>query len=65
MKPAVRRDVVRHLQGAYAVGERRACHATGFRRSSQRYRPRRDPQTELRIRLRDMAAARVPQLNCG
>jgi putative transposase len=34
---ALRRDVVRHLQGAYAIGERRACHATGFHRSSQRY----------------------------
>ena len=59
MKPAVRRAVVRRLQGAYAVGERRACQATGFRRSSQRYRSRRDPQTELRIRLRGLAAARV------
>jgi putative transposase len=59
VKPAVRRDVVRHLQGAYAVGERRACQATGFRRSSQRYRPRRDPQAELRMRLKDLAAARV------
>ena len=59
MKPAVRRDVVRHLQDAYAVGERRACNATGFWRSSQRYRSRRDPQVELRMRLRDLAAARV------
>jgi putative transposase len=55
----VRRDVVRHLQGAYGVGERRACQATGFHRSSQRYRSRRDPQTELRIRLRDLAASRI------
>ena len=53
------RDVVRHLQGAYAIGERRACHAMGFHRSSQRYRSRRDPQTELRVRLRDLAASRV------
>ena len=59
VRPAVRREVVRHLQGAYAIGERRACHATGFHRSSQRYRPRRDPQTELRMRLRDLAAVRV------
>lgn len=59
MRPAVRRDVVRHLQGAYAIGERRACHATGFHRSSQRYRSRRDPQNELRVRLRDLAASRV------
>ncbi len=54
VRPALRRDVVRHLQGAYAIGERRACHATGFHRSSQRYRPRRDPQVELRMRLRDL-----------
>ena len=59
VRPAVRREVVRHLQGAYAIGERRACHATGFHRSSQRYRPRRDPQVELRMRLRDLAAVRV------
>ena len=55
----MRRDVVRQLQGAYAIGERRACRATGFHRSSQRYRARRDPQTELRVRLRDLAASRV------
>ena len=59
VRPALRRDVVRHLQGAYAIGERRACHATGFHRSSQRYRSRRDPQVELRMRLRDLAAARM------
>jgi hypothetical protein len=47
---ALRREVVRHLPGAYAIGERqatsdkrqatsdkrRACHVTTFRRSSQR-----------------------------
>ncbi len=43
----MRRDVVRHLQGAYGVGERRASSATGFRRSSHQYRSRRDPQVEL------------------
>ncbi len=55
----MRRDVVRHLLGAYGIGERRACSATGFRRSLHRYRLRRDPQAELRLRLRDLAAARV------
>lgn len=59
VKPAVRRDVVRHLQGAYRVSERRACRSTGFGRSTQRYRPRRDPQTALRMRLRELAAIRV------
>jgi putative transposase len=59
VRPAVRRDVVRHLQSAYQISERRACSTTNFRRSSQRYRSRRDPQAELRLRLRDLAASRV------
>src|SRR3546814_3066752 len=52
VKPAGRRAVVGHLRAAYRGSERRARHATGFGRSSQRYRSRRDPQTELRMRLR-------------
>lgn len=59
MKLAARRAAVRQLQGAYGIGERRACQASGFHRSSQRYRARRDPQTELRMRLRDLAVSRV------
>ena len=59
VRPAVRREIVHHLQKVYDIGERRACKATGFHRSSQRYKSRGDPQTELRIRLRDLAASRV------
>lgn len=59
MRPAVRRDVVDVLQSTYQVGERRACSAMGFGRSSQRYRSRRDPQVALRMRLKDLAAVRV------
>ena len=59
VRPAVRRDVVGVLRGAYQVSERRACSAMGFGRSSQRYRSRRDPQVALRMRLRDLAAVRV------
>lgn len=59
MKPARRRHVVEHLQGAYEVSQRRACRATGFDRGSHRHQSRRDPQTELRIRLNDLAASRV------
>ena len=57
VRPALRRDVVAVLQSSYRVSERRACSAVGFHRSAQRYRSRRDPQVELR--LRDLAAARV------
>ncbi len=62
MRPAVRREVAGHLQVAYGVSERRACSATGFGRSSQRYRRRSDPQVALRMRLKELAAARV---RCG
>ena len=59
VRPALRRDVVAVLQDSYQVSERRACSAMGFHRSAQRYRSRRDPQVELRMRLRDLAAVRV------
>ena len=57
--PSRRRCVVGHLRTACQVSERRACRATGFHRSSQRYRSRRDPRVELRVRLKELAAARV------
>ena len=41
------------------MSERRVCGATGFARSSQRYRSTADPQDELRLRLKELAAARV------
>ena len=59
MRPAVRREVAGHLQVAYDVSERRACQATGFGRSSQRYRKRSDPQVALRMRQKERAAERV------
>ena len=59
VRPAARREVAGHLQAAYDISERRACLATGFGRSSQRYRKRSDPQVALRMRLKEMAAARV------
>ncbi|MGH1574240.1 DDE-type integrase/transposase/recombinase [Methylobacterium sp. P31] len=42
-----------------ARAERRARQATGFGRSSQRYRKRADPQVALRMRRKALAAARV------
>ena len=51
--------MVREAQVAYRVAERRACRVLGFARSSFRYRSRRDPRAELRVRLRDLAASRV------
>lgn len=48
-----------HLRDAYQGSERRACRATGFVRTTQRYRSQRDPRTGLRMRLKDLAVARV------
>ena len=41
------------------MSERRVCGATGFARSSHRYRSMADPQDELRLRLKELAATRV------
>ena len=57
--PSRRRQVVTDLCTAYQVGERRACGAIGFARSTQRYRSQADPQAALRLRLKKLAAARV------
>ena len=57
--PSRRREVVSHLRTAYGVSERRACRTIGMSRASYRYRSVADPQNELRVRLRDLAAARV------
>lgn len=43
---------------AFKVSERRACRLIRLGRSTKRYRLRRDEQTALRIRLKELAAAR-------
>jgi len=55
----VQRVLVREVQVAYRVAERRACRVLGFSRTTYRYRSRRNPRAELRVRLRDLAASRV------
>ena len=59
VRPSRRRSLVAWLRRAYQVSERRVCGATGFARSSHRYRSTADPQDELRLRLKELAAARV------
>ena len=59
MKPAQKRAAAQFFRAGYRVSERRACRVAGVPRSSYRYRSQAADQTALRLRLRDLAAARV------
>lgn len=47
------------MRTSYQVSERRACTALDLARSTIRHKSVADPQTALRMRLRDLAMARV------
>ena len=51
--------MVEHLCGSYGVSERRACRVGRISRGTYRYRSHKDPRTELRMRIREIAQARV------
>ncbi len=51
--------MVEYLQACYSVSIRRACQVVELGRSTNYYTSRADPQTALRVRLRDLAEARV------
>jgi hypothetical protein len=51
--------VVTYLCGGYRVSERRACTVVLLPRATHRYQSIRDPLTALRMRLRELAQARI------
>ena len=53
------REMVEYLQAGYRVSVRRACMVIELGRTTYYYQSRADLQTALRIRLRDLAYARV------
>jgi putative transposase len=55
----VKRGLVREMENSYQISERRACSNLTYARSVIRYRSVADPQIALRMRLRELAAARV------
>lgn len=59
MKPSRRRPVVVYLRGGYGVSERRACEVVRVPVSTHRYRSRKAPLTELRMRMRELATSRI------
>jgi putative transposase len=56
--PAAKREGVAHLQAALGLSERRACSLVNADRKMIRYRSCRPPDTELRLRLRELANER-------
>jgi putative transposase len=59
VKPIQKRAAVQFFRVGFQVSERRACQVAGVSRSTWRYRSQAQDQTALRVRLRDLAAARV------
>lgn len=59
VRPRQRRQLVCWAQSSFDLSERRACHAVGAARSSQRYQSTRAPQAPLRGRIRELASVRV------
>jgi putative transposase len=55
----VQRVLVREVQVATGEPSVEHCRVLGFSRTTNRYRSRRNPRAELRVRLRDLAASRV------
>jgi putative transposase len=51
--------MIRYMQTHYEVSESRACAVAMCSRALYRYESRRDPRTELRARIREIAHARI------
>ena len=58
MKPVRKRELVEYVQAAYDVSERRGCAVLTCPRSSRRYKSVREPCIGLRMRIKELAAAR-------
>ena len=56
--PVARRHVVEYIKQTHSLSERRACKLSGLDRSSFRYQPKPDKNTEIRVRLRELAEQR-------
>src|SRR5208283_1452992 len=59
VRPARKRELVNYLMDSFRVSERRSCTVLVFARTSHRYMHKRDGQAALRMRIKDIASARV------
>jgi len=51
--------VVEYLSVSYRISERRACRVTRLHRGTYRYSSQKNPWTVLRMKIREIAQARV------
>jgi putative transposase len=58
-RPALKRPVVEYILDHYGLTQRRACRLVKLHRSTFYYRSVKDPQPELRLRMREIAQSRV------
>ena len=59
MKANPRRAIVDYLKNRYITSERRACRLAGIARGVYSYKSCRDPQTALRLRMKELAMTRM------
>ena len=59
VRPADRREAIEYLEAQNAVSERCSCSVLKTHRSAYRRKPQRDEQTFLRMRIKEIASARV------
>jgi len=59
LRPSWYRPVLEYLSVSYRISERRACRVTRLHRGKYRYRSRKNPWTELRMRIREIAQSRM------
>ena len=59
MKATPRRAIVDYLKNRYITSERRACRLAGITRGVYSYKSCRDPQTALRLRMKELTMTRM------
>jgi putative transposase len=59
VKAASRRAIVDYLKNCHVASERRACCLAGIARRVYSYKSCKDPQTVLRLRMKELAMARM------
>jgi putative transposase len=59
VKPRQRRELGQWLRAVFAASSRRLSGLMMINRATMNHQSRRDPQTALKIRLRELAASRV------